>query len=366
MKAGLSKVEIQAVFSSAFLALPVGLLLSGKIEKKIGLKLTVFLAGFLLGLGYVLAGLKVEEINFWSLVFGIGVLGGFGIGLGYTIPISLGLKHFPDKPGLISGITVAGFGLGSMFWVKMADNWGHFLQNLGLQNTFLFFGCAIIVITLICSQFLYWPKALLNKKLDKDAEKPSQILNSKNYYLILFSFALSTAAGLMVLALMKVFLPMVLSESFASSPVIIASNAIAYCFAPANALGRIFWGKICDFLEPKKTLVLLCFSQSFCILVFYFLAAKPAGLYIASAMVGLNFGGNFAVFPPLTASVFGSRHFSLHYSKVILGWCVGGFFGPLLGGIFSFYGFYKGAYYLAAFQCLLAAFLVMALVRNNR
>ena len=45
-------------------------------------------------------------------------VGGQGInaGLCYMVPIQLGWKTFPERTGLISGIIIAGFGLGALIF----------------------------------------------------------------------------------------------------------------------------------------------------------------------------------------------------------------------------------------------------------
>ena len=51
--------------------------------------------------------------NFVQLLLFIGIIGGAGIGLAYVVPIAVGMRWFPDKKGLITGLAVAGFGFGA-------------------------------------------------------------------------------------------------------------------------------------------------------------------------------------------------------------------------------------------------------------
>jgi len=61
----------------------------------------------------------------------IGLVGGAGIGFAYVVPIAVGMRWFPDKKGMITGLAVAGFGFGAMLWVKLAGSWGHLIENIG-------------------------------------------------------------------------------------------------------------------------------------------------------------------------------------------------------------------------------------------
>jgi hypothetical protein len=48
------------------------------------------------------------------LIFGYGVLGGVGLGLGYVSPVGTLVRWFPDKRGMATGFAVGGFGGGAM------------------------------------------------------------------------------------------------------------------------------------------------------------------------------------------------------------------------------------------------------------
>ena len=49
----------------------------------------------------------------WLVYLGYGVLGGFGLGLGYISPVSTLIKWFPDRPGMATGMAIMGFGGGA-------------------------------------------------------------------------------------------------------------------------------------------------------------------------------------------------------------------------------------------------------------
>ncbi|MBN2300916.1 MAG: MFS transporter, partial [Lentisphaerae bacterium] len=93
-----SKTQTQAVFSAGLVAFAVVMaLIAGKWQKKVGPRIVAMTGGVVLGIGYVFAGLA--GANFWGILFGIGILGGTGIGLAYVCPIAALVKWFPDKKG---------------------------------------------------------------------------------------------------------------------------------------------------------------------------------------------------------------------------------------------------------------------------
>ena len=72
---------------------------------KTGLRKLAVASAIVLGAGYMLGGLFGS--SFFTQLILIGIVGGFGIGLGYAVPIAVGVKWFPDKKGMVTGLAVA-------------------------------------------------------------------------------------------------------------------------------------------------------------------------------------------------------------------------------------------------------------------
>jgi MFS transporter, OFA family, oxalate/formate antiporter len=95
-------------------------------------------------LGYIIAGLLGAENYITTLIF-VGILGGAGIGFGYVVPIAVGMRWYPDKKGLITGLAVAGFGFGATLWMTLAGKLGalgggELIEKIGLSSTFIVLG----------------------------------------------------------------------------------------------------------------------------------------------------------------------------------------------------------------------------------
>lgn len=89
--------------------MPVGPLLM----KKLPLWATCGIGGSISIFGVLLSSLVkkyVAFLCFYPTFFG------FGIGIGYMAPIIAGWEHFPDRKGMVSGLTILGFGFGSFIF----------------------------------------------------------------------------------------------------------------------------------------------------------------------------------------------------------------------------------------------------------
>ena len=308
----------------------------------LALALAVGLAG-LLGGGYLLAGLA-GGTDFWSVLVGIGLVGGAGIGLGYVVPIAVGMRWFPEHKGMITGLAVAGFGFGAMGWVKLAGTWGNLIETTGLAGTFMIYGIAFAVLVLLGSIWMVMPpKEWLPDgysppvhKAGAGGEEFSQleILRTPQFYMIFLTFAVSAGAGLMSIGLMKLY-PMEALQAggyTALEASAIAGTAMAVFFSIANGIGRIVWGTLSDRLGRKNSVIIMAGSQGIILLLFTSMAGNEYLLYLGAALIGFNFGGNFSLFPTLTADIFGNDRVGQNYPYIFLSYGVGGIIFPMLGG----------------------------------
>jgi MFS transporter, OFA family, oxalate/formate antiporter len=85
-------------------------------------------------------------------------------------------------------------------------------------------------------------------------------------------------------------------------------------------------------------------------------ASSNLAIFVASAWVGLNFGGCFALFPSLTADCFGTKNLGINYGWIFTAYGVAGILGPIVGGVlFDVTEQYILAFVFAGTLCFLAA-----------
>ena len=96
-------------------------------------------------------------------------------------------------------------------------------------------------------------------------------------------------------------------------------------------------------------------TQGVAVILFQWMAGTPALLYLGATLIGFNFGGNFALFPTITADTFGAKFIGQNYGWVFLAYGIGGIFGPILGGKLGDIGNFPLAFTICGILCLVAA-----------
>lgn len=380
VEAGWTRTQTQFIFSTGLAVFAVVMVITGRILPKIGPRKLALASGLTLGLGYILSGLTGAE-NFTTTLLFIGVMGGAGIGLGYVIPIAVAMRWFPDKKGLITGLAVAGFGFGATLWMATADRLGtlgggELIERVGISNTFIIYGMAYLILVSTGSIWMVFPPegwkpenwvppvATKSDSAGTINFSSRKMMQTPQYYFIFLTFTFSAAAGLMSIGLMRLWPQEALTRAGVSPAEAgaAATMAMAVFFALFNGLGRITWGLISDIIGRKKSIIIMMTSQGLFIILFQWLAGNVTTLYIMSMFIGFNFGGNFALFPTITADTFGTKHVGQNYGWVFLAYAAGGILGPIMGGRLGDLNNFPLAFTICGILCFVAVFTVAMVV----
>ncbi len=342
------------VFSSGLATFAIVMVLAGRVLPSTGPRLLAIAGGLLLGAGYVLSGFF--GASFWVQLTCIGVISGAGIGLAYVVPISVCVKWFPDKKGLITGLAVAGFGFGATIWVKVADSWFGGLLNTtnvfglpGVQSVFVIYGFALAFLVLLGSTVMVnppegyqpvgWTPPISKSGNQEGAVDFSarEMLRSPRFYMLWLVFMFAGVAGLMVIYCIKLFGIDVLEHNGVANAGAIAGTAMAW-YAIFNGLGRIAWGGISDRIGRKAAITVNTALQGLIMLLAYHVFigfGQQYGFILAAALIGFNYGGCFALFPAVTADYFGNKNVGSNYGWMFTAYGIAGLAGPLLAGYFK-------------------------------
>ena len=388
---GWSRTTTQWAFSFALATFAITMIPAGQLQDKIGPRKVASIGGILLGLSFILGAVLVAQERPWALYLTYGILGGAGIGFAYVCPIAASVKWFPDKKGLITGLAVAGFGAGALFFAGPASTLllppSQSLEALGLSQIlwvglgitkgggfgigwkafFVLHGIVSAGVVLIGASLLknpppgWTPPGTTSQQLEQKQEINHdwrEMFNTPLGAMLWLTFIFGATSGLMAIGQWKPMMSTILDgATFAPDWMggfgrFVEPVGILAIF---NALGRIFWGKVSDFIDRPRAMMLMFLAQGMAFMVLVSVESHLA-IFLASAWVGLNFGGNFALFPSATADYFGTKNLGMNYGWIFTAYGVAGILGPVVGGVlFDVTQQYVMAFVFAGILCFIAA-----------
>jgi OFA family oxalate/formate antiporter-like MFS transporter len=142
---GWTIAEVTAAFEVAIFVVGFAAFAGGLWMKRSGPRLVALTSAVLYGLGTMLTG-TAHSLTALYLMYGL--IGGAGLGLGYIVPIATLVRWFPDKRGMITGLSVAGFGAGALVTAPVANS---LIASIGIGHTFEVLGLAYLVIVFACA-----------------------------------------------------------------------------------------------------------------------------------------------------------------------------------------------------------------------
>jgi len=330
----------------------VGVMIGGRVQDKIGPRWVATVGGAMVGIGMIISGLLGNNPAGVSVAYG--VISGLGIGFGYGSVLPASLKWFhPGKKGLIGGLVLGGFGLASVHYAIITES---FLSKFGIQNTLLYIGGAVAVISVIAAQFVknpppeYVPAA--PSKTDQSAVRKvtvdltwKEMLKTRRFYLIFILFVFSASMGLMILGNIAKIASI---QAGVESAVFLISLV-----AVMNALGRIIGGFLSDKIGRANTLFIAIVLQMFNMIGFIYYQ-NIIILTFGMILAGLCFGTFLAVFPALTADQYGLKNYGFNYGIVYLAYGLAGTVAPVIADFFyDLNGNFNMAYIICAIMMAL-------------
>lgn len=122
--------SIAITFTITSFALAFSTLFAGQLQDIWGIRRLIAYAGFILGVGLILSS---QVSSLWMLYITAGIVVGFADGTAYITSLSNLIKWFPEKKGLISGISVGAYGTGSLLFKYIN---GSLIQSVGVSQAF--------------------------------------------------------------------------------------------------------------------------------------------------------------------------------------------------------------------------------------
>lgn len=329
---GWTDSQASLTFSISMMTFCLGGLVGGIINKgKNGFRINLIAAAVLLAIGFFSAS-NIQSLM--GIYLSYSVCCGFGVGLGYNTAISTIVKWFPDKQGLISGITLMGFGFGSMILGTVA---GAMIQSMGWRVTFRIFAVAFAIVMVVGALLLRNAGAEFVAYLSQGSSKAvtpaveevgaAVMLRRRNFWIYFVWAIILSAAGLAIINSSAPYAQLFVGENLT------LAASIAGIVSIANGVGRVIFGGMFDKIGYRLTMLIDCvvFVVASLVLMASFATKSMPVLVIAFILIGLAYGGVTPTNSAFIAYFFGRENYAVNFPIVNLNLIFASFLGPMVG-----------------------------------
>lgn len=345
---GWSIPDVTLTFTIAIFVLGFASFFGGLWLNRKGPRVVAMTAGLLYGIGVLLASFSANKL--WWLYLSYGLIGGTGLGLGYIVPVTVLVKWFPDRRGLLTGIAVGGFGAGALVTAPVATR---LIQTVGVLKTFAYLGIAYLIVTVTAGYFMRnppadWRPSGWNPSAAQIAQRSTrdyklgEALRTWQWWALWLLLFLNTSAGISVISQESPMFQQIAHLSAA------AAGTLLGIVAMGNAFGRVFWAWMSDMLTRRMTFVIMFVIQ---VALFWIYPGLHSAAIIGTVtfIILMCYGGAFGIMPAFTADYFGPRNVGPIYGLILTAWGFASVFGPLLiAHMREVSGVYSGALHIIA------------------
>ena len=346
---GITTADLAIVYTVANSVGPITMISGGWINDRFGPKKVILTGGVMFGCGMILAGLST---SIGMLMVTYGLLGGLGLGMAYGCTISCCVKFFPDKRGLIGGLTTAAYGFSSVLLPPVINL---LVEKVLVKMAFILVGLTFLVIISVSSLFMFscpegfvpegWKAPEKQADGQKEVNKSwKEMLKSPIFYLMILLLMSGAFSGMMIISQASAVGMEMIGLSVAAAGIAVSVLALF------NSFGRILAGFLSDKIGRVQTLTLACFLSVGGNVIMYLCSKGDLILfYTGISIVGICFGAFMGVFPGFTADQFGAAHNSVNYGIMFIGFAMAGYFGPtIMKNVYYKNGSYTQAFLIAA------------------
>ena len=322
-----TKTELSLAFTIFSGVAPICMIVGEPLQKKLGgPREVIYAGGIMFGLGLILTGFT-KSLSLLYITYGI--LGGLGAALAYGITMGNTIKFFPEKRGLVAGITASAYGSGSIIFPPIMKS---LIASYGTLSTFIILGILYMILIFIAGFFIiappkgWTPEGYDNKVTTTKVEDKNwkQMLKDYKFYIMFLVFTIFATAGLMLIS--QCFQ---MVESFGKIEI---AALIVSVLAIGNTLGRLVWGFISDKIGRNQTLIIMSAIIFVAGISLYFVIDANIFLLfvILALLIAMCYGGSMGVYPSLTSHRYGLKNNGVNYGIMFIAFALGGFFGPLI------------------------------------
>lgn len=340
----------------------LSMVLGGYLEKRFSARLACILGCLLHSLSIMSTSISVDYGQL-AVLLTYGLLPGFGCGLAYMTPMSNGFGWFPHRKGLVAGVILAGFGIGT-FVFNMAQTafvnpnnlspppnaGGYFTQEPILNRVpllFVFLGTIYASMQFVgCCLMFKPPSANLNDCINKAElhdERPllaspdeigtggagssgggggslpishmpfRKAIRTREFLVLFTVFGVTNQGVLFVNSMLKEY-----AQLFINDDMYLAwAGSMA---SIANSLGRLFWGLAIDRYSFTQcfTATTTIFGTLMFLMPFEFILSSKLFYLLCTLGVFGSFSGWMSTYPVHLSRVFGVKNSGMIYGLIFV------------------------------------------------
>ncbi|WP_411705840.1 OFA family MFS transporter [Edaphovirga cremea] len=320
---------VATTFSITSFSLAVATLFAGRLQERLGIRKLTLISGVVLGCGLI-ASSYAQSLGMFYLLAGVVV--GFADGTAYITTLSNLIKWFPERKGLISGISVGAFGSGSLLFKYVNAD---LITEMGVSQAFFYWGLIVMALVAVGSLLLKEKKITappVNKRINADQSRDfsvPEMLATKESYLLFFIFFTACMSGLYLIGIVKD-----IGVQLAGMDAATAANTVS-AIAIFNTAGRIILGGLSDKVGRMRVITFTLLVTLLAISTLSFIPLTHAVFFICVGAIAFCFGGNITVFPAIVGDFFGLRNHSKNYGVVYQGFGLGALAGSFIAARFG-------------------------------
>ena len=345
---GWTKAQLSLTFTLVMILFCIGSLLCGLLAGKLSAKNAVRVSAVLFLAGFFIASRCQSPI---TLYLGFGLLCGLASGLAYNGVMSTMVKWFPDKPGLISGVLLMGFGGGSFLIGKLYQAWTPAGIG-GWRTSFVVLGIICCVVLAVCSFFFVAPGADFTVPAGKGGRavaaprediKPAVMLKRPAFWLYYVWAIAVSAAGLALISQASGVVWEASADQTASSVATIV-GLISVC----NALGRVLFGGMYDKYGRKVSmqLVNVLFIITSVVLILALSTRSIVVIIIGFVLGGLAYSGVTPTNSAFCRAYFGPTSYPVNFPLINSNLIFASFGSTISGALYDASGSYSSTFFL--------------------
>ncbi len=333
---GWSRATTAGAFSAFMVGYGVFSIGSGRLSDRFGPRLIVSISGLLFGLGFLTMS-RVDTIGQFYISYGVILAAAWS-----AIPVSIMAtvaRWFHTRRGLMTGVAMAGTGVGTMVMPPLA-NW--LIHQSNWRTSYMVFGIILTVVIVLAAQFLrrdpsekgLQPLGVKEETHVRSAQTStrtdlflSDALRIKQFWLLTIALA---GFGY---TLQSVMVHVVIhARGLGLSPASAAS--VIAVIGGFGVAGRIGVGGLADRLGLKR-MITIAFAVLSLSLFWLVIANQAWAVYTFAIVFGLVYGGVIPLLSSRVAELFGLRALGAIVGFMLFGVAIGNAIGPVATG----YGF---------------------------